>query len=147
MSAFYFILKHCTLTLHTERTKKMMFNILCVGLGGFVGSTGRYLMSMLPFDSALPFATLLTNFIGAVAIGFISGLAGSLPISKEGTLFLKTGICGGFTTFSTFSLETFDMLKAGKLVYASAYAVLSVFICIAGVGMGLFVAGRIVNNA
>lgn len=58
--------------------------------------------------------TLLTNFLGAVVIGAVAQAAGQLPMSKSAVLFLKTGLCGGFTTFSTFSLETVELLEQGR---------------------------------
>ena len=85
-----------------------MMGLLCVGAGGALGAMGRYGLGLIPLGSELPLMTLLINFLGSVAIGAIveaSELAaGALP--REAVLFLKVGLCGGFTTFSTFSLET-----------------------------------------
>ena len=82
--------------------------------------------------------TLLINFLGSVAIGAIveaSELAaGALP--REAVLFLKVGLCGGFTTFSTFSLETLELIEAGQYAIAGAYALVSVVLCVAGVLVG-----------
>lgn len=92
-----------------------MFNFIFVALGGALGAMGRYAISLVPVKSFFPFLTLVTNIGGAVVIGFI---AGAVSV-KEGTppglvLFLKVGVCGGFTTFSTFSLELFNLLEQGK---------------------------------
>lgn len=86
-----------------------MLNCLAVGAGGFVGAVLRYLVSMIPLDKtgAFPVNTLLINILGAFAIGAITALgAKTAGLDPRLTLLLKTGICGGFTTFSTFALET-----------------------------------------
>lgn len=85
-------------------------NILAVALGGGIGAALRYGLSLLPISREFPMATLLTNFLGAFLIGLIAAQAGRL--STRSVLLLKTGICGGFTTFSTFSLETVMLLPA-----------------------------------
>lgn len=108
-----------------------------VGVGGFVGAVCRYLISLLPYRGGFPALTLLTNFLGAVAIGAVVSLAGGLlKTYPEAVLFLKTGVCGGFTTFSTFSLETLTLLETQKPVHAGLYALLSVGLCVCGVFMG-----------
>ena len=88
-----------------------MFDALAVFVGGGVGSVARWLISLVPFgstaDAGFPVATFITNVIGAFCIGFIVGLAvpASAAAHARTTLLLKTGFCGGFTTFSTFALE------------------------------------------
>ena len=87
-----------------------MMGLLCVGAGGALGAMGRYGLGLIPLGSELPLMTLLINFLGSVAIGAIvetSELAAG-ALSREAVLFLKVGLCGGFTTFSTFSLETLE---------------------------------------
>jgi len=82
--------------------------------------------------------TLLINFLGSVAIGAIvetSELAAG-ALSREAVLFLKVGLCGGFTTFSTFSLETLELIEGGQYAIAGAYALVSVVLCVAGVLVG-----------
>lgn len=89
-----------------------MRSILFVGLGGAIGAAGRYLISLIPVKGAFPFLTFLTNLLGAILIGVIVGFAASKEnASKDLVLFLKTGVCGGFTTFSTFSLESLLLLE------------------------------------
>ena len=88
-----------------------MMGLLCVGAGGALGAMGRYGLGLIPLGSELPLMTLLINFLGSVAIGAIvetSELAAG-ALSREAVLFLKVGLCGGFTTFSTFSLETLEL--------------------------------------
>ena len=89
----------------------MLIQFVMVGLGGALGSMLRYLISLIPVNNTFPFLTLITNLLGALLIGFIVGLSDNLFISKKFLLFLKTGVCGGFTTFSTFSLEAVQLFQ------------------------------------
>lgn len=110
---------------------------LLVGAGGCIGAVCRYLIGMIPVRASFPVITLIINLAGAVLIGVIAGAALENPcFPKEMVLFLKTGVCGGFTTFSTFSLETLTLIEQNKIVTASAYAVVSVILCIIGVWIG-----------
>ena len=113
-----------------------MLNCLAVGAGGFLGAVLRYLCSLLPLgrDGGFPVGTLLVNVLGAFAIGLIAAAAARhAALSPRMILFLKTGICGGFTTFSTFALETSGLLQAGRLPAAAAYVVLSVLLSVGAV--------------
>lgn len=92
----------------------MLIQFVMVGLGGALGSMLRYLISLIPVNNTFPFLTLITNLLGALLIGFIVGLSDNLFISKKFLLFLKTGVCGGFTTFSTFSLEAVQLFQRGE---------------------------------
>lgn len=106
-----------------------MINCLFVGLGGFIGAVCRYLISLLPVqsESGFPYKTFLINVVGAFLIGCIATYAGKHPsVNPQLVLFLKVGICGGFTTFSTFAFETTDLFQSGHTVTALVYAVLSV---------------------
>lgn len=111
-------------------------NILFVGLGGAIGAVLRYLISLIPIKTSYPILTLLTNLLGAVFIGFVAGMLSYGKISKNQSLFLKTGVCGGFTTFSTFSLESVQLLEQGKILGACSYMTLSLILCILGVVLG-----------
>lgn len=119
-----------------------MMGLLCVGAGGALGAIGRYGLGLIPLAPELPLMTLLINFLGSVAIGAIVEAAelasGALP--REAVLFLKVGLCGGFTTFSTFSLETLDLIEGGNYAIAGAYALASVVLCVAGVLAGKMLA-------
>lgn len=112
-------------------------SFLAVAAGGAVGAVLRYLISLIPFRGDLPAATLLTNLIGAVAIGFIAGFAAWGRGGKNLILFFKTGVCGGFTTFSTFSLEAFGLLEKGRLITGAVYITASLAGCILGVWLGM----------
>ena len=116
-----------------------MTSLLFVALGGALGAAGRYGLSLLPWKGAFPLLTLLINFLGAVAIGFLSGLFSQRLLGERGKLFWQTGVCGGFTTFSTFSLESLTLLEKGRWLTGGMYMALSVALCVVGVlaGQGL----------
>nr|WP_317413351.1 fluoride efflux transporter CrcB [uncultured Solibaculum sp.] len=116
----------------------MWFNCLMVGLGGCVGAVARYLLGQIPLgQSAFPWMTLLINFVGAFVIGIAAQMAEQTELLSAHTLlFVKTGVCGGFTTFSTFSLEAFTMLEEGNRWQAAVYVGLSVMLCLLGVWVG-----------
>ena len=111
--------------------------ILCVGAGGCLGAIGRYLIGLAPFDGSFPLTTFFVNFMGAVAIGALTEASlGTAGMPREAELFFKTGLCGGFTTFSTFSLETFELFESGDFVTGSLYAGGSLVACVLGVALG-----------
>lgn len=111
-----------------------MVKVMLVALGGAVGAAARYAAGMIPGRVAFPLNTLLINLAGALIIGFIAGLGGR--VSEKWSLFLKMGVCGGFTTFSTFSLESCSLIESGKYLTAALYILLSVSLCIAGAAAG-----------
>ena len=112
-----------------------MVQLFVRGPGGRPGRVGRYLLSLIAAPWSFPVMTLLTNFLGAVVIGAVAQAAGQLPMSKSAVLFLKTGLCGGFTTFSTFSLETVELLEQ-EMAAGGGYILASVGLCLAGVAAG-----------
>lgn len=108
-----------------------------VALGGAVGAMGRYAISLIPSKTAFPFLTLVTNIMGAILIGFVVGIVSAREdISQNNILFWKTGVCGGFTTFSTFSLEVYGLFENKLYVQGGLYVVLSVSFCVLGVICG-----------
>lgn len=112
----------------------VLLNCLCVGLGGFVGSVLRYLVTLLPYGAGFPVKTLAINVLGAFVLGLICALATRhVDASPQLVLMLKVGVCGGFTTFSTFALETSDLLQSGAWPAALAYVVVSVVLSVAAV--------------
>ncbi len=118
-----------------------MDKFLWVGLGGAIGSILRYTLSLLPIKSSFPVLTLITNLLGAFIIGVVVGLFEKQYLSSYIHLFLKTGVCGGFTTFSTFSLETLTLLENGMVFMAIVYAFISVAGCVVGVYLGKMIVG------
>jgi CrcB protein len=114
-----------------------MTGFIFVGLGGAVGAMLRYAISLVPYKHTFPLPTLIINIIGALLIGYIAGLAIKKDMPQSMILFLKTGLCGGFTTFSTFSLEAYELLKAGNYVQTVLYILLSVIGCVIGVMSGI----------
>ena len=117
--------------------------LLIIGTGSFIGGVLRYLLSSFiqgKFLSTFPFGTLAVNIAGCFAIGIVFALSEKTNMSAEWRLFLATGICGGFTTFSAFSQETLGLLRDGQMGYASAYVLASVLLGILAtfVGYSLF---------
>ena len=108
-----------------------MINCLIVGLGGAIGAILRYLISLFQSSkTTFPYATLVTNLIGALIIGVVAGLVLNGNINEKLTLFLKVGICGGFTTFSSFALESNNMITSGKTIESMIYIIISIIGCI-----------------
>lgn len=118
-----------------------MDKFLWVGLGGALGAILRYSISLLPMKSSFPILTFITNLIGAFIIGMVVGLFEKHYLSSQLNLFLKTGVCGGFTTFSTFSLETLSLFENGMFILAILYIFMSVGGCVIGVYIGKIVVG------
>ena len=123
----------------------MWVNCLAVGMGGFCGAVFRYLLGFIPgyYYLDFPLGTMLINLAGAFCIGMLAGLIPAGLLSSQQQLFLKTGLCGGFTTFSTFSLETLNLLEQGHLLEAGSYVFCSVVLCVIGVFFGKLLAMRL----
>lgn len=120
-----------------------MIQILSVGTGGFVGAVLRFLMGKLPFKemTIFPVNTLLINLIGAFVIGIVVAAGDRYAATDSNlVLFLKVGLCGGFTTFSTFSLESLALIQTGHYLVFMAYAVFSVALCLLAVWLGYMAA-------
>ena len=102
----------------------IMGNMLLVGAGGFLGSVARYLVALaVPFvGTGFPFATFAVNMLGSFFIGLLSELAVSTTmLSPETRLFLVTGFCGGFTTFSSYMYENAALIRDGQVFYTTLY--------------------------
>lgn len=110
----------------------MIKNILLVGLGGGLGSMARYVCQRWfasNFASSFPWGTLTVNIVGCLAIGIFWGLTfKSFDSNESWKLFLMTGLCGGFTTFSAFTLEGVGLLKEQKLALFFSYVAASVLV-------------------
>lgn len=121
-----------------------MLNILAIFIGGGLGSLSRYGVAILlkMYSMDFPVATLGVNIIGSLILGFTIALFwNKLPVSNTHDtlrLAITVGFCGGLTTFSTFSWETFDMIKQGEFLLAFLYALTSVLVCILAISLGAF---------
>lgn len=122
-------------------------NGLAVMAGGALGSLARYVLAAAaqPISRQLPWGTILINVAGSLLIGLIAGAAalgtGRLSQSEPLRLFLMVGVCGGFTTFSSFSLQTAELMRTGATGRALANVALSVLLCLAAVAAGQALAG------
>ncbi len=125
---------------------------LLIMLGGAAGSLARYALSlwMLPVSETLPLGTILVNVTGCFVIGFFGTLTlseGRFPVSENLRLFVMIGLCGGFTTFSSFSLQTLDFLRSGAIVRAAINIGASVALCVGAVAAGHSIAARFNGGA
>lgn len=117
---------------------KMIKNLLLAGAGGGIGAMLRYMVYLFPFNTAIPYATLMINIIGSFTLGIIMGISLKSSGLSQGTIaFLATGLCGGFTTFSAFSAENLSLLQSGKTGLALLYIGLSVVAGLGAVWLGL----------
>jgi CrcB protein len=122
---------------------------LWVAVGSALGGMARFWLA--GFMGALagtsfPWGTLLINVGGSFVIGLfgvLSGSAGRLAVAPDFRIFVMVGICGGFTTFSSFSLQTLELLQQGAVLRAGGYVVASVALCLAFVWLGAVIAGAV----
>jgi CrcB protein len=127
-----------------------MQTYLMIGLGGAVGSIARHWCNGLVaavLGTAFPWGTLLINILGSIVIGFAAATmhdAGRFPVGEDARLFLMVGVCGGYTTFSAFSLQTLTLIQGGQWLPAAGNIGLSVVLCIVGAWIG-YVAGLALN--
>ena len=118
-----------------------MTKTLLVGFGGFLGSIARYLaggaVHRLVEGSVLPYGTLFVNATGCLAIGFLSALSEARGVlSPETRVFLLIGVLGGYTTFSSFGYETFQLLRGGEMLPALANVLIQVVVGLGAVWAG-----------
>lgn len=116
-----------------------MGEILAVAIGGAAGSVGRYLtgLGMRALLPGLPAGTFVANVVAGLVIGVVTGLDAAAPLSGNVRLLLTVGLCGGLSTFSTFSNETVQLVEAGNLAGAALNVVFNVGVCLAAVAVGL----------
>ena len=115
----------------------MLKEMIFVGLGGFCGASARYGLGQLfpPPTCGFPRTTLLINVLGALLLACFGVWAERVPqLNRHLLLFLQVGLCGGFTTFSTFAVETVNLLQRGAVWMALAYVLLSTLLCFMAVG-------------
>jgi len=123
---------------------------LWIGMGGALGSMGRYGVSRIFafwFGETFPWGTLVVNVSGSLLIGLLAGLTSDsnsrFLIAPDMRQFLLVGICGGYTTFSSFSLQTLALMRQGDMLEAGSNIVMSVIFCLMAVWLGLVLAGVI----
>ncbi len=115
---------------------------LWVGLGGALGSMGRFWLGALVargFGETFPLGTMIINIVGSFVISFFGTLTapdGRLFAPTDARVFVMVGICGGFTTFSSFSLQTLTLAQDGEWLYAGLNVVGSVVLCLVAVWLG-----------
>lgn len=116
----------------------LLKNILWIGLGGALGSIARYTVSLLMSSKYFPYGTFLVNIIGCFTIGIFMALSikNQTTTFNNYKLFLTTGLCGGFTTFSAFAIENVQLFENGKPLVALTYILLSVVLGIAAAFIG-----------
>ena len=125
-----------------------MLNLLIIGCGGFLGAISRFLVSELVYTfigAGMPYGTLAVNLSGSFLLGTVAqiGLSGNLlPASINS--FVGIGFLGAFTTFSTFSVQTLELLESGSLLKAFLNIFLNVTLCLIG-AWGGFSAGRLLT--
>jgi CrcB protein len=126
-----------------------MLNYFWVGLGGALGSVARFWASGFVarhFGETFPFGTLVVNVTGSFVIGFfatLTGPDGRWLVAPQGRTFFMIGVCGGYTTFSSFSLQTLDLARDGEWLYAGANAALSLVLCMVAVWVGHVLAAHL----
>jgi CrcB protein len=122
---------------------------LAVAAGGALGTVGRYFLSgavASAFGETFPWGTLIINVTGSLVIGFfgtLTGPDGRYLVSSVTRQFVMIGFCGGYTTFSSFSLQTLALMRDGEWLYAGWNIVGSVVLCLLFVWLGAIMAGEI----
>jgi CrcB protein len=114
----------------------MIKNIILVGLGGMIGSVLRYLAGHFIRHDSFPYATFTVNIVGSLLIGLIMGVASREEGFANWRLFLATGLCGGFTTFSAFAWENLQLLDQQRYSAFMLYVTGSLLIGIGAVTVG-----------
>jgi CrcB protein len=125
---------------------------LLVMAGGALGTLARYVVSVLalPISRGLPWGTIIINVTGSFVIGFFGTLTlahGRYPMSENLRLFVMIGFCGGYTTFSSFSLQTLDLLRSGAVPRAAVNIAASILLCLGAVALGHGMAAHLNGGA
>ena len=125
-----------------------MLTYLYIAIGSALGGMARYWCMVTAnhyLGNLFPWGTVIVNVLGSFVVGFVAALAISekIPLSLNTQRFLMVGVCGGYTTFSTFSLDTLKLLQNDEYLKAGANMTVSVFLCLGAVFFGYFVASMI----
>ena len=129
-----------------------MITYFWIALGSAMGGVARYGMSAAitnRFGEAMPWGTIAVNILGSFVIGFfaaLTGPGGRMPASNDARQFVMAGLCGGFTTFSAFSLQTLTLAQDGQVLRAGANVGISVVLCLVSVWLG-YLAATALNTA
>ena len=114
-----------------------MIEILGVGIGGFIGSVLRYLLTKIIPSGFFPFPTLTANILAGFSIGIVAGLDNSVfQLPQKWRLFATTGIFGGLSTFSTFNLETIKLFDSGRYTAAGLNIIVNISLSLFGFLLG-----------
>jgi CrcB protein len=124
-----------------------LITCIYIMVGGALGTLARYLVSTwaLPISGQLPWGTILINISGSFLIGFFGTMTlaqGRYPVAENLRLLVMVGFCGGYTTFSSFSLQTLDLIRSGAVLRAGVNIFGSVILCICAVAAGHYIAAQ-----
>lgn len=125
-----------------------MLRFFIIALGGAIGTLARYIMGGLDYrfsNGVFPISTLVVNVTGSLVIGFLWGVVDRFTISPNTRMFIFIGVLGGYTTFSTFSLETFNLMRDGEYRIAVINVVFSVALSIVAVFAGYLASKALIN--
>jgi fluoride exporter len=129
-----------------------MMTYLWIAVGGALGSVARFWLSGVVANrigETFPWGTIIVNVTGSFVIGAFAAAAGPegrWPASAAFRQFFMIGICGGYTTFSSFSLQTLNLMRDGEYLYAGANVLVSVALCLIGVWLGHFIGTAIIGG-
>ena len=129
-----------------------MITYLWIAIGGALGSVARFALSNATarvMGESFPWGTILVNISGCFVIGLLAvttDVGGRVSTPTDIRQFLLIGVCGGYTTFSSFSLQTLNLIREGALAGALANVAISVIACVAAVWIGA-IAGQVINQA
>ncbi|MEM7102370.1 MAG: fluoride efflux transporter CrcB [Bacteroidota bacterium] len=124
-----------------------MINIVAVFIGGGLGSLFRYGIAqwLAPYKLNFPYATIIANILACFVLGFFLAFTLKTEMPTAQKLFFMVGFCGGFSTFSTFTAETFHLMQAGNYTYAFLNIACSLLLCLISLYAGLLVGKMLVN--
>ncbi len=130
-----------------EYQDAQMTQLMAIAAGGAIGAVLRYWVSTLVQSrtaTAFPYGTLTVNVVGSLLIGFLYiWLTERLAVGPAGRAFMLIGLLGGFTTFSTFSIETLNLMESGQLGKALVNVLASVIVCVSAAALGVLAARQL----